>query len=63
MHNNILNLINTVTGKRVTRGAGLELEKPMDYTLYGDARCGTWLEKAFKKITENIDAKVAKCLE
>ena len=22
-----------------------------------------WLEKAFKKITENIDAKVAKCLE
>ena len=22
-----------------------------------------WLEKAFKKITENIDAKVEKCLE
>ena len=31
MHNNVLNLINTVTGKRVNRGAGLELEKPMDY--------------------------------
>ena len=41
MHNNVLNLINTVTGKRVTRGAGLGaglgLEKPMDYTFYGDA--------------------------
>ena len=56
MHNNVLNLINTVTGKRVNRGAGLGLEKPMDYTFY-------WLEKAFKKINENIDAKVAKCLE
>ena len=31
MHNNVLNLINTVTGKRVNRGAGLELEEPMDY--------------------------------
>ena len=38
MHNNVLNLINTVTGKRVNRGAGLGLEKPMDYTFYGDAR-------------------------
>ena len=31
MHNNVLNLINTVTGKRVNRGAGLGLEKPMYY--------------------------------
>ena len=62
MHNNVLNLINTVIGKRVNRGAGLGLEKPMDYTFYGDARVVLWLEKAFKKITENIDAKVAKCL-
>ena len=53
----------TVTGKRVNRGAGLGLEIPMDYTFYGDARVVLWLEKAFKKITENIDAKVAKCLE
>ena len=37
MHNNVLNLINTVTGKRVHRGAG-RLEIPMDYTFYGDAR-------------------------
>ena len=63
MHNNILNLINTVTGKRVNRGAGVRLEKPMDYTFYGDARVVLWLDKAFKKITENIDAKVEKCLE
>ena len=63
MHNNALNLINTVTGKRVTRGAGLGLEVPMDYTFYGDARVVLWLEKTIKKITENIDAKVAKCLE
>ena len=63
MHNNVLNLINTVTGKRVTRGAGLGLEKAMDYTFYADARVVLWLEKAFKKITENMDAKVAKYLE
>ena len=61
MHNNVLNLINTVTGKRVNRGAGLGLEKPMDYTFYDHVVL--LLEKAFKKITENIDAKVAKCLE
>ena len=30
----------------------------MDYTFYGDARVVLWLEKAFKKITEKIDAKV-----
>ena len=41
----------------------LGLEIPMDYIFYGDARVVLWLEKAFKKITENIDAKVAKCLE
>ena len=35
----------------------------MDYTFYGDARVVLWLEKAFKEITENIDAKVAKCSE
>ena len=58
MHNNVLNLINTVTGKRVNRGAGLGLEKPVDYTFYGDARVLVWLEKAFKKITENIDAQL-----
>ena len=53
----------TVTGKRVKRGAALGFEIPMDYTFYGDARVVLWLEKAFKKITGNIDAKVAKCLE
>ena len=38
----------------------------MNYTFHGDTFYGDvvlWLEKAFKKITENIDAKVAKCLE
>ena len=54
----------TVTGKRVNRGACLlGLEIPMDYTFYDNSRVVLWLEKAFKKITENIDAKVAKCLE
>ena len=52
----------TVTGKRVNRGTGLGLEIPMHYTFYGDARVSLRLEKAFKKITGNIDAKVAKCL-
>ena len=55
MHNNVVNLINTVTGKRVNRDAGLGLEIPMDYTFYDDARVVLLLVKAFKKITENID--------
>ena len=42
-----------VTGKRVNRGAGLGLEIPMDYTFYDDCVL-LWLEKAFKKITENM---------
>ena len=45
------------------RGARLGLEIPMDYNFYSDARVGLWLGKAFKKITDNIDAKVAKCFE
>ena len=49
MHNNVLNIINTVTGKRVTRGAGLGLEKRMDYTFYGDARCGTLVGKSIQE--------------
>ena len=52
----------TVTRKRVNRGVGLGLEIPMHYTFYGDARVALRLEKAFKKITGNIDAKGAKCL-
>ena len=31
----------------------------MDYTFYGDALVVPWLDKAFKKIAENKDAKVA----
>ena len=53
----------TVTQKRANRGAGLGLEIPADHTFYGGTGVVLWLEKAFKKITENIDAKVAKCLE
>ena len=49
MHKNVLNLINTVTGKRVNRGAGLGLEKPINYTFYGDARCGTLVGKSIQE--------------
>ena len=41
----------TVTWKRVYRGAGLRLEKPMHYTFYGDARVVLWL--VGKSIQEN----------
>ena len=43
--------------------SGLGSEIPTDYTFIGNARVVLWSEKAFKKITENIDAKVAKYLE
>ena len=59
MHNNVLNLINTVTGKRVTKRCRTWIGKTNGlYFLW----CGTLVGKAFKKITENIDAEVAKCL-
>ena len=35
----------------------------MEYAFYGDARMVLWLGKSFKKITEEIFAKVAKRLE
>ena len=60
MHNNVLNLINTVTGNRgatwIGKTNGLYFFMVMLVVIL-------WLEKAFKKITENINAKVAKCLE
>ena len=39
----------TVTRKRGNRSAGLELEIPMDYTFYGDARVALWLKKHSRK--------------
>ena len=33
------------------------------FNMWCYARVVLWLEKTFKKITENIDAKVAKCLQ
>ena len=57
MHDNVLNLINTFTGKRVNRGAG-RLEIPMDYTFYGDAHVVLWLEKAVTAISDTYTRRV-----
>ena len=37
-------------GKRVNRGAGFDLEIPVDYNFYGDSRITTWLKKGLEKL-------------
>ena len=47
----------TITGKRVNRGVGLELEIPVHYIFYGDERVIAWVEK----VNDKIATRVNKC--
>ena len=40
-----------VTGKRVNRGIGLELEIPVDYFSHGDNRVVEWFKKSIERET------------
>ena len=37
-----------VTGNKVSRGFGFELEMKVNYFFYGDARVITWMKNAWK---------------
>ena len=49
----------TITGKRVNRGVCLGLEIPIHYIFYGDERVIAWVEKAIKKVNDNIAINVS----
>ena len=52
-----------VTGKRVNRGIGLELEIPLDYFFHGNSRVIEWFKKFIKKLGKCTDVKVEKCMK
>ena len=52
-----------VTGKRVNRGAGYGLEIPVQYIFVGAEKAVEWAEKYIRKVFENVNKKVIKCLK
>ena len=52
-----------VTGKRVNRGAGLDLEIPVDYFFYGGSRVIAWLKNSIEKLDRCVNEKVGKCVK
>ena len=52
-----------VTGKRVNRGAGYGLEIPVQYIFVGAEKAVEWAEKHIKKVFDNVNKKVIKCLK
>ena len=52
-----------VTGKSVNREAGYGLEIPVHYRFIGAKKVVEWTEKNMKKVFENINKKVNKCVK
>ena len=52
-----------VTRKRVNRGADYGLEIPVQYRFIGAEKAVGWAEKNIKKVFENINKKVNKCVK
>ena len=52
-----------VTGKRVNRGSGYGLEIPVQCRFIGAEKAVEWAEKNMKKVFENINKKVNKCVK
>ena len=52
-----------VTGKRVNRGTSYVLEIPVQYRFTGAEKVVEWAEKNIKKVFENINKKVNKCVK
>ena len=52
-----------VTGKRVDRGAGYGLGILVQYRFIGAVKAVEWAEKNIKKVFENINKKVNKCVK
>ena len=53
----------TVTSKRVNRGHGDGLEISVEYTFFGDKRGVTWVKMKIKKIENNVNDKVSRCMK
>ena len=51
-----------VTGKRVNCGASYGLEIPVQYIFVGAEKAVEWAEK-HKKVFDNVNKKVIKCLK
>ena len=52
-----------VTGKRVNRGPGYCLEIPVQYRFIGAEKAVEWEKENIKKVFENINKKLNKCLK
>ena len=52
-----------VTGKRVNRGIGLEIEIPLDYFFHGNSRVIEWFKKFIEKLDKCTNVKVEKCMK
>ena len=52
-----------VTGKRINRGAGYDLEIPVEYVFNGNEKALQWAKKNLYNIDANINKKVGKCLK
>ena len=52
-----------VTGKRINRGAGYDLEIPVEYVFNGNEKALQWAKKNLDNIDANINKKVGKCLK
>ena len=52
-----------VTGKCVNRGAGYGLEIPVQCRFVGAEKAVEWAKKNIKKVFENINKKVNKCVK
>ena len=51
------------TGKHVNCGAGYGLEIPVQYIFIGAERAVEWAQKNRKKVFEDINRKVNKCVK
>ena len=51
----------TVTGKRVSHGAGYGLEIPLNFKSIGPTKAIQWAENAVKKVIQNIGQRVKHC--
>ena len=49
--------------KRVNRVAGYGLEIPVQYIFVGAEKVVEWAEKHIKKVFENVNKKVIKCVK
>ena len=52
-----------VTGKRINRGAGYDLEIHLEYVFNGNEKAPQWAKKNLDNIDANVNKKVGRCLK